>query len=559
MNIPLTSTLAKKAPRIGQGLYYDPLYGYIPVANELRQIIDSEVFQRLRGIKQLSTLYLVFAGAHHTRFEHSIGVSYLAGLVHERLKDYISFEKNSTDTKNIRLNKITLLVTQVVGLLHDIGHGPFAHVFEMFCTRSTDYSHWNHEAWGRCLITGDFSNFKIEKSQKEIFNQIPTLLRNLQKRLSTEFPDDPLIGLLEPENIANLCFDQPPKLNSDELTDSYYFLVDVVTSPYGVDRLDYLRRDAYYTGVKTGEIDIWEIIRNLQLHKEDGLIKLFLSPSAGTGVEALIRSRDAVYRKIYHNPVSRNAQELIVRGLLALGKAPETLAFLSDNDLLDYFRNSDNSFIREIEERIRFRILYELLPICSYTDIMHSISVLENMLEDKSFITKEQKINSAIGLKEGYCVFFDIEKVPCVKEYDITKKIFFIRSINKSQSLVELFPHIKEQFFNDNGMTRARKIEEYKNYISRIYVSFPFEYISEEIERILAENTLEQHEKIENEISILYVNKLQPIVNYFFRSMLGWGDGTMKKEKNMLDLIRLNSEQYLRDIIHVKQNLWIKD
>ena len=75
------SEFAKKVPRKGTGLYYDPLYGYVPLADYLREAMDLDAFQRLQGIKQLSTIYLTFRGAVHTRFDHCVGTAYLASIL----------------------------------------------------------------------------------------------------------------------------------------------------------------------------------------------------------------------------------------------------------------------------------------------------------------------------------------------------------------------------------------------------------------------------------------------------------------------------------------------
>ena len=96
----------------------DPVHGYI-YANELEcKIIDSPIFQRLRGIRQLASAHLTYPGAHHTRFEHCIGSMYLAkrATVHLRSRNIIDEEKGRE--------------LSVAALLHDIGHGPFSHLFE---------------------------------------------------------------------------------------------------------------------------------------------------------------------------------------------------------------------------------------------------------------------------------------------------------------------------------------------------------------------------------------------------------------------------------------------
>ena len=83
------SKFAKKIPRKGTGLYYDPLYGYVPLPDYLRKAMDLDVFQRLQGIKQLSTVYLTFRGAVHTRFDHCVGTAYLASILFNKLRELV--------------------------------------------------------------------------------------------------------------------------------------------------------------------------------------------------------------------------------------------------------------------------------------------------------------------------------------------------------------------------------------------------------------------------------------------------------------------------------------
>ena len=96
----------------------DPVHGYIEVTPTERAIIDTPQFQRLRRVKQLSAAHLTYPGAEHTRFQHSLGVMHLSGEIARRLQDVELIDQE--DASKIR----------IAGLLHDIGHGPFSHLFE---------------------------------------------------------------------------------------------------------------------------------------------------------------------------------------------------------------------------------------------------------------------------------------------------------------------------------------------------------------------------------------------------------------------------------------------
>jgi len=151
--------------------------------------------------------------------------------------------------------------------------------------------------------------------------------------------------LLDPSNIATLCFGDREKeidLGSEELSARYSFLRDIVPSSFGIDRLDYLRRDALHTGVKTGDIDIWDIIGKMRVLMHEGRSRLFLMPSAAMAVESLLKAREVVYRQLYYNSTHRIAQELLVRALLALDTLPPpqmNLCYSQTPIFSDYLRN----------------------------------------------------------------------------------------------------------------------------------------------------------------------------------------------------------------------------
>ena len=106
-----------------------PIHGHITITPLMQSVIDTPEFQRLRDLKQLGTTYFVFPSATHTRFEHSLGVSYLAGVMGE------SLQKNQPELE-ITDREIELL--RVAGLIHDIGHGPFSHLYDDYIIEEND-------------------------------------------------------------------------------------------------------------------------------------------------------------------------------------------------------------------------------------------------------------------------------------------------------------------------------------------------------------------------------------------------------------------------------------
>ena len=186
MKAQIVSKFAKKVPRKGTGLYYDPLYGYVPLPDYLREAMDLDVFQSLQGIKQLSTVYLTFRGAVHTRFDHCVGTAYLASILYNKLRE-LAVESDG-DTPQI--NPILEASIRLAALFHDVGHGPFGHIFEMFCKRNGKFKGWTHEKMARKLITGqdeDGNDIEYENEEDEKnYKQIKTVLENIIQSESHE-------------------------------------------------------------------------------------------------------------------------------------------------------------------------------------------------------------------------------------------------------------------------------------------------------------------------------------------------------------------------------------
>lgn len=515
MEFPLTSKFAKKVPRKGTGLYYDPLYGYVPLADYLREAMDLDVFQRLQGIKQLSTVYLTFRGAVHTRFDHCVGTAYLASILFNRLGELV--DQSDTDSPNI--NPILEASMSLAALFHDVGHGPFGHIFEMFCRRDRRFKHWTHEKMAKRLITGKDETGRDIDDQP--YKQIKTVLEKIRARFDRANPNSDNTALLDPINIYNIASGNGPDLGSEELNNKYYFLKDIIASSYGLDRLDYLKRDAYFSGVNTGNIDIGEIISNLVLREHDNKYKLFLKTESVPAVETLLQARNLVYRRLYHNSVHRSAQELIIRGLLATQCKPEDICLLTDDEILGKFAGTPDLPL-EISERVKFRILFEKIHLCSHVFIRDHKAELQKYREIEQKWVELKGLEDRIAQRAGMnkdSVFYDIEVIPAVKRQDFESEIFFDEIEGTPKSLFNLAPHL-DMIYGGEVYEGYKRADYFNESVSDIVVCFPYDAIEPDIKKLRTKFGAE----LQNGIDELYTERLEPLIKGFFRDILKVAD-----------------------------------
>ncbi|WP_339199609.1 HD domain-containing protein [Solibacillus sp. FSL R5-0449] len=233
-------------------VFKDPVHRYIHVRDQvIWDLVKTREFQRLRRIKQLGTTYLVFHGAEHSRFNHSLGVY---EIVRRIVDDVFKGRKEWDDSER--------LLVLCAALLHDLGHGPFSHAFEnVFET--------DHEYFTRQILLGN--------------TEVNTVLR----RVADDFP----------EKVAQVI----EKTYPNEL------VVSLISSQIDADRMDYLQRDAYYTGVSYGHFDMERIMRVMR-PRDNGVV---IKESGMHAVEHYIMSRYQMYLQIYFHPVSRSAEVVL--------------------------------------------------------------------------------------------------------------------------------------------------------------------------------------------------------------------------------------------------------
>ncbi|ANB60888.1 HD domain-containing protein [Anoxybacteroides amylolyticum] len=235
-------------------VFKDPVHRYIHVRDKLIwDLIGTKEFQRLRRIKQLGTTYLTFHGAEHSRFNHSLGVYEII----RRIIDDVFVGREHWD-HNERL------LCLCAALLHDLGHGPFSHSFEKVFRL-------DHEDFTQAIILGD--------------TEVNAVLRQM--------------GDGFPKKVAEVI----AKTYSNKL------VVSLISSQIDADRMDYLLRDAYYTGVSYGNFDMERILRVMRPREDQVVIKR----SGMHAVEDYIMSRYQMYWQVYFHPVTRSAEVILTK------------------------------------------------------------------------------------------------------------------------------------------------------------------------------------------------------------------------------------------------------
>ena len=244
-------TAYKDRQLVEEKVFKDPVHRYIHVRDQvIWDLIKTPEFQRLRRIKQLGTLYLAFHSAEHSRFNHSLGVYEIVRRMIENFREYEEWDESDR------------LLVMCAALLHDLGHGPFSHSFEKIFDI-------DHEDFTRKIIYGN------------------TEVNRVLNRVSTDFPRQ--VGQVIDKS-------HPNKL-----------VVSMISSQIDADRMDYLQRDSYYTGVSYGTFDMERILRVMRPDKDEVIIK----ESGMHAVEDYLMSRYQMYWQVYFHPVSRGGEVLL--------------------------------------------------------------------------------------------------------------------------------------------------------------------------------------------------------------------------------------------------------
>lgn len=373
----------------------DPIHGDIQFEEVVLDLIESAEIQRLYSIKQLGLTHLVFPGAHHTRLEHSLGTFYMA----QRAGEIIGLKRDEKE------------LIECAALLHDIGHGPFSHTLESLLRANLNVDHVD-------------LTVKLINGEHGIFDEKET----------TIIEADNVFDILnqhgfDPKKVSNII----KHANSGK-----GYLGQLLNSSVDVDQLDYLVRDAYYTGVAYGMIDVDRFLQTLTMYDNNLAVE-----KKGVGVvENIFMARSLMYSSVYYHKTVRIAE-------LMLSKAFEMMP--GDFDPFDFFKMTDAELINslkdiggyqyEIATRLKYRKLFKQAYMISEKELdkerREIIKKLDNISAKRN---KEKEFEEELGIPEGH-VIIDIPYTELhLSEPRIDQTDIYIIDNKKVRSLTDYTP-----------------------------------------------------------------------------------------------------------------------
>lgn len=361
-------------------LIYDCIYKYMEFDDILLKIIDTPEFQKLRNIKQLGLCYLVFPGASHNRFEHSLGVSYLSGLMIKTIQD---------KQPELNISDRTILLIKIAGLVHDIGHACFSHFFDHhFLEDKIDISNPNREHEYRSCL----------------------LFEYIVKKYN--------VGLTENEiGIVKKMID-PGK----EDTSFIFQIVANKMNGLDCDKLDYIVRDTYNVGLSYS-IDTSRLIMKCKVIDD----KIFFSEKCYYEIVDIYYTRYKLHKQIYTHPCVRSIEYMVLdilnsshKDLGIIDRVLDISKFWELTDNIIYFvRFGNNNQAKNILNRIEKRQLYKLVFETKSTDEINiKVDKIKKANFEKDIIVDTIKLNYSMNNKNpmDFVFFYNGNNIVSNKE-----------------------------------------------------------------------------------------------------------------------------------------------
>jgi HD superfamily phosphohydrolase len=357
--------------------------------------VDAPAFQRLRNIKQLATTYLVYHGAEHTRFGHSLGVMHLVTRAFASALD--NYRK--TSDKDLFEDPVKAAwykqILRLIALVHDLGHAPFSHASEALFDDGAE-----HEDFTRKII--------CESEIAQYIGEIGAAFRK-EHGLGSEYD-------IDPELLWLIYGEKNPELDARYVLPDYKFLKSFMDGELDCDKMDYLLRDSHYCGVNYGKYDMDKLIASLSVHRSesDRIMQLAVERGGIHAFEEFVIARYFMFIQVYFHKTRRYLDKLLVENISAIlpgSKYPTELA--------EYLRWDDGKILAKIKENaakspLAERFLHRRVKSCVYETTAHS-----GRSDEQLFDVIKRELENTLGY-EPECDAANklAHKIPLLEQYD---------------------------------------------------------------------------------------------------------------------------------------------
>ncbi len=360
-------------------IIHDAIHGSIKFENVTLRLLETPEMQRLSGIKQLGLGYLVFPGANHTRLEHSIGVGYVAG----RMGEVLNLPREEIET------------LKAAGMLHDLGHSPFSHTLEYLLYEKTKMDHMEITTK---IIEGKIDlleGLEIEDRERvhEILNDYGLDIKQIEKMI---------LGQTEEISLEN--FDGHRGFFGNEKN----YMVNMISGSLDADQIDYLLRDAHYTGVAHGAIDFPRILHTLKIKNGE----LMIDKKGVPALEGMLVARALMYSAVYFHKTNRIGELMLSRAVeeIEMENWIEIYRY-NDSELISLLLNQ-GGYPQEIALRLKYRRLFKKVMVRNFEELENAYGedykdVLLKLCDLKERRKVEREIAEMAGVDERY-VLIDI-------------------------------------------------------------------------------------------------------------------------------------------------------
>lgn len=448
----------------------DPVHGFIDVTQVEKEIIELPIFKRMQSLKQLSLTNWVFPGAEHTRYMHSLGVMYIADLMAVNLKD---------ENYNLKYNDGQRQLLRLAGLLHDIGHYPLSHVTEsvyndtLFGKEDTLLNH-------NKKIKSDIDNLlnkKTESDAKEKLEERSSTPDYMKDRYSKPMHHETMGAniILHSAKIKEIIEKYCPFIDIEDVRDiivgcvvrnpNISAMVQLIHSELDADGIDYIMRDATFSGTSYGGFELGLLLRNLVVTSYNGVDIVGIRPKGISVVDQYLVSKYFSYTQVIFNrhvAIFDTMAEIFSKTLVKLDKSP----YPSHATLLHHIERHETN-----DEYLKFtdRAFWSQLDNIKKEDLEGYVS--DYIVKIHKKLSHYQEFEMA---KEGEVIITSNDKkkaVNALKASDIYKKL-----LDESEC--------KLMLFHQRGFTSQVTEEDFRKILVNLGSGSEEEFIAENTKRL---------------------------------------------------------------------------